>query len=224
MATVGFVGLGIMGRPMLNNLLKAGTRSSPTAATPHKLDACVQDGAAAWRLEPRRGRARCQSSSPCCPTGRRWKKWCWARTESWPGAKPGTSIIDMSSINPLVSQKVGAACAAKGVEFLDAPVSGGEPKAIEGTLAIMVGGRRRGLSEGRADSEVHGLERDAHRAGGRGQRHQARQPDHGGVQYRRHGRGADAGHALRARTPKWCSTPSRAAWPAAPCSMPRGPC
>ena len=47
----------------------------------------------------------------------------------------------MSSINPQVSQKVGAACEAKGVEFLDAPVSGGEPKAIDGTLAIMVGGK-----------------------------------------------------------------------------------
>jgi 2-hydroxy-3-oxopropionate reductase len=46
----------------------------------------------------------------------------------------------MSSINPLVSQKIAADCAAKGVDFLDAPVSGGEPKAIEGTLAIMVGG------------------------------------------------------------------------------------
>jgi 2-hydroxy-3-oxopropionate reductase len=48
----------------------------------------------------------------------------------------------MSSISPLVAQKVGAACAAKGVEFLDAPVSGGEPKAIDGTLAIMAGGRQ----------------------------------------------------------------------------------
>ena len=56
------------------------------------------------------------------------------------GAKAGTLMIDMSSINPLVSQKIAAACAARGVDFLDAPVSGGEPKAIEGTLAIMVGG------------------------------------------------------------------------------------
>ena len=48
----------------------------------------------------------------------------------------------MSSINPTVSQKVGAACEEKGVEFLDAPVSGGEPKAIDGTLAIMVGGEQ----------------------------------------------------------------------------------
>ena len=48
----------------------------------------------------------------------------------------------MSSISPMVSQKVGAALEAKGVEFLDAPVSGGEPKAIDGTLAIMVGGKQ----------------------------------------------------------------------------------
>jgi 2-hydroxy-3-oxopropionate reductase len=56
------------------------------------------------------------------------------------GAQPGSIIVDMSSISPLVSQKVGTACEAKGVGFLDAPVSGGEPKAIEGTLAIMAGG------------------------------------------------------------------------------------
>jgi 2-hydroxy-3-oxopropionate reductase len=59
------------------------------------------------------------------------------------GALPGSTVVDMSSISPMVSQKIGAACAAKGVEFVDAPVSGGEPKAIDGTLAIMVGGKRR---------------------------------------------------------------------------------
>jgi 2-hydroxy-3-oxopropionate reductase len=57
------------------------------------------------------------------------------------GAKRGSVVVDMSSISPIVAQKVGAACEAKGVEFVDAPVSGGEPKAIEGTLAIMVGGK-----------------------------------------------------------------------------------
>jgi 2-hydroxy-3-oxopropionate reductase len=57
------------------------------------------------------------------------------------GARKGSVVVDMSSISPVAAQKVGAACAAKGVEFLDAPVSGGEPKAIEGTLAIMAGGK-----------------------------------------------------------------------------------
>src|SRR5215831_21353395 len=56
------------------------------------------------------------------------------------GAAPGTIVVDMSSISPLVAQKVGKACASRGVDFLDAPVSGGEPKAIDATLAIMVGG------------------------------------------------------------------------------------
>ena len=56
------------------------------------------------------------------------------------GAKPGAILIDMSSIAPLASQEIAAACAKKGVKMIDAPVSGGEPKAIDGTLAIMVGG------------------------------------------------------------------------------------
>jgi len=58
------------------------------------------------------------------------------------GAHPGLVLIDMSSISPVVSQKVGIACSEKEVRFLDAPVSGGEPKAIDGTLAIMVGGEQ----------------------------------------------------------------------------------
>jgi 2-hydroxy-3-oxopropionate reductase len=56
------------------------------------------------------------------------------------GVKPGTILVDMSSIAPAASQEVGAALKEKGISFLDAPVSGGEPKAIDGTLAIMVGG------------------------------------------------------------------------------------
>jgi len=58
------------------------------------------------------------------------------------GVRQGATVVDMSSISPLVAQKVGAACAAKAVAFLDAPVSGGEPKAVDATLAIMVGGEK----------------------------------------------------------------------------------
>lgn len=56
------------------------------------------------------------------------------------GAKPGTVLIDMSSIAPLASREISEALKAKGVDMLDAPVSGGEPKAIDGTLSVMVGG------------------------------------------------------------------------------------
>ena len=58
------------------------------------------------------------------------------------GAKPGLILIDMSSIAPLAAQEVASAVAKKGVEMIDAPVSGGEPKAIDGTLSIMVGGKQ----------------------------------------------------------------------------------
>lgn len=56
------------------------------------------------------------------------------------GAKAGTVLIDMSSIAPLASREISDALKAKGVQMLDAPVSGGEPKAIDGTLSVMVGG------------------------------------------------------------------------------------
>ena len=58
------------------------------------------------------------------------------------GAKPGTVLIDMSSIDPTESKAIGAELAAKGIEMLDAPVSGGEPKAIDGTISVMVGGKK----------------------------------------------------------------------------------
>jgi 2-hydroxy-3-oxopropionate reductase len=56
------------------------------------------------------------------------------------GIKPGSIVVDMSSIAPAASQEIGAALKAKNIPFLDAPVSGGEPKAVDGTLAIMAGG------------------------------------------------------------------------------------
>jgi 2-hydroxy-3-oxopropionate reductase len=72
------------------------------------------------------------------------------------GARKGSLIVDMSSISPNVSQKISAACAEQGVDFLDAPVSGGEPKAIEGTLAIMVGGDRAAFERARPILEKMG--------------------------------------------------------------------
>ena len=63
------------------------------------------------------------------------------------GIRPGTIVIDMSSIAPATSKKVAAELAKKGVEMLDAPVSGGEPRAIDGTLSIMVGGKKEVLDK-----------------------------------------------------------------------------
>jgi len=138
MATVGFVGLGIMGRPMLRNLLKAGHTVIAYGRTPSKLDASVADGAQRGASNADVG-ARAPVVITMLPDGPEVEEVVLGADGILSGAKPGSLIIDMSSINPLVSQKIAAACTKKGVDFIDAPVSGGEPKAIEGTLAIMVG-------------------------------------------------------------------------------------
>jgi 2-hydroxy-3-oxopropionate reductase len=139
MATVGFVGLGIMGRPMLNNLLNAGHTVVAYGRNAAKLDACVSDGAQRGASNSDVG-ARASIVITMLPDGPEVEEVVLGANGILAGSRPGSLIVDMSSINPLVSQQIAAACAAKGVDFLDAPVSGGEPKAIEGTLAIMVGG------------------------------------------------------------------------------------
>jgi 2-hydroxy-3-oxopropionate reductase len=138
MAIIGFIGLGIMGRPMLRNLLKAGHTVVAYGRTPAKVDACVADGAeAAASLAEVAVRASIVFTM--LPDGPEVEEVVLGPNGILSGASPGSLIIDMSSISPLVSQKIAAACAANGVDFIDAPVSGGEPKAIDGTLAIMVG-------------------------------------------------------------------------------------
>lgn len=140
MAQIGFIGLGIMGRPMLKNLLKAGHTVVAYGRTPAKVDAVVADGALRGTSNSDVG-ARSEVVITMLPNGPEVEEVVLGPGGVLEGAKPGTIIVDMSSINPLVSQKLAAACAERGVEFLDAPVSGGEPKAIDGTLAIMVGGK-----------------------------------------------------------------------------------
>lgn len=144
MANVGFVGLGIMGRPMMQNLLKAGYSVVAYTRNAGVLDACVADGAQRGASNKDVG-ARADVIVTMLPDGPEVEEVVLGANGIGEngilgGARAGAMIIDMSSINPLISQKIGKACAAKGVEFLDAPVSGGEPKAVEGTLAIMVGG------------------------------------------------------------------------------------
>jgi 2-hydroxy-3-oxopropionate reductase len=145
MATVGFVGLGIMGRPMLRNLLMAGHTVVAYGRTPAKLDSVVADGAQRGLSNADVG-ARSPIVITMLPDGPEVEEVVLGANGILSGAKPGSLvprplIIDMSSISPLVSQKIAAACEAKGVDFLDAPVSSGEPRAVDGTLAIMVGGK-----------------------------------------------------------------------------------
>jgi 2-hydroxy-3-oxopropionate reductase len=138
---VGFVGLGIMGKPMTRNLIKAGHQLVVYDIVPELIKEMAASGAAEGQ-SAKDVAARSNVTITMVPDGPEVEAAVLGSGGALEGARPGSIIVDMSSISPIVAQKVGAACAAKGVEFLDAPVSGGEPKAIDGSLAIMVGGKQ----------------------------------------------------------------------------------
>jgi 2-hydroxy-3-oxopropionate reductase len=138
---VGFVGLGIMGRPMARNLIKAGHQLTVYDVLPEPVAELAASGAA--RGESARDvAARSEVTITMVPDGPEVEAAILGPAGALEGAARGSILVDMSSISPLVAQKVGSACEARGLDFLDAPVSGGEPKAIDGTLAIMAGGRK----------------------------------------------------------------------------------
>lgn len=137
---IAFVGLGIMGKPMSRNLMKAGHQLTVYDIVPEAVESVVGEGAVAAGSAAEAAAAS-EIVITMLPDGPQVEQAILGPKGVLEGAKPGTLVIDMSSISPLSAQKAGAACAAKGVEFLDAPVSGGEPGAIAGTLAIMVGGK-----------------------------------------------------------------------------------
>ncbi len=139
MSQIGFIGLGIMGNPMSRNLLKTGYSVVVYDVRPDPVAELKAAGAipAASCLD---AAARSEIIITMLPDGPDVERAILGPEGVLAGARPGSVIVDMSSISPNVSQKVATACALKGVDFLDAPVSGGEPKAIDGTLSIMVGG------------------------------------------------------------------------------------
>jgi 2-hydroxy-3-oxopropionate reductase len=130
-----------MGKPMAKNLLKAGHSLVVYDIVPAGMDDVAAAGAARGS-SPRDVASRTGMVLTMVPDGPEVEQAVLGPDGVLEGAGKGAIVVDMSSISPLVSQKVGAACEAQGVDFLDAPVSGGEPKAIEGTLAIMVGGKK----------------------------------------------------------------------------------
>jgi 2-hydroxy-3-oxopropionate reductase len=141
MTNIGFIGLGIMGKPMAKNLLKAGHRLVVYDIVPAGADEVAAAGAARGS-SPKEVAGQSELVITMVPDGPEVEQAVLGSNGVLEGAKKGTIVVDMSSISPMVAQKVGAKCEAQGVDFLDAPVSGGEPKAIDGTLAIMVGGRQ----------------------------------------------------------------------------------
>ena len=140
MLNIGFIGLGVMGRAMSRNLVKAGHALVVYDIVPGLADPIAAAGASIGTSSADVA-ARTETIITMLPDGPEVEQAVLGTGGVLEGIRAGSVLIDMSSISPLVSQKIAAECAKKGVEFLDAPVSGGEPKAIDGTLAIMVGGK-----------------------------------------------------------------------------------
>jgi len=141
MAKIGFIGLGIMGKPMSKNLLKAGYQLVVCDIVKAAVEELVSAGALAAGT-PKEVAEQAQIIVTMLPNSPHVRQVVLGEKGIIEGAKAGTVVIDMSSIAPLVSREVAARLAEKGVEMLDAPVSGGEPKAIDGTLSVMVGGKK----------------------------------------------------------------------------------
>jgi 2-hydroxy-3-oxopropionate reductase len=139
MKNIGFIGLGIMGCPMAKNLLKKGYSLTVYDIVPEKVDNLVDAGAKAGSSS-KDVAEKSEIIITMLPNSPEVKEAVLGKNGVLDGAGPGTILIDMSSIAPLASKEVAERAKEKEVVMLDAPVSGGEPKAVEGTLAIMVGG------------------------------------------------------------------------------------
>ncbi len=147
---IGFIGLGIMGKPMAKNLIKAGHELIVYDVVSANVEQVVEAGAKAGSSAEAVAEA-CPVIITMLPNSPHVKTVVMGENGVLKGAKAGTILIDMSSIAPLASQEIEKACAAKGVKMIDAPVSGGEPKAVDGSLSIMVGGDRSVYNEVKDD-------------------------------------------------------------------------
>jgi len=136
---LGFIGLGIMGKPMAKNLLKAGHEVVCYDIVRENVENVVAAGARAAG-SAKAVAEQCMVIVTMLPNSPHVKEAVMGKGGVLEGAKDGAILIDMSSIAPLASVETAKACASQGVKMIDAPVSGGEPKAIDGTLSIMVGG------------------------------------------------------------------------------------
>jgi 2-hydroxy-3-oxopropionate reductase len=137
--SVGFIGLGVMGRPMARNLLKRGYSLIVHSRSRAPVDELVAAGATAAD-SPEQIARRASRIVTMLPDGPDVEKVLTAAEGIFAGLQPGTIVIDMSTIAPATARRLASDASARGATFLDAPVSGGEIGAIDGTLSIMIGG------------------------------------------------------------------------------------
>jgi 2-hydroxy-3-oxopropionate reductase len=139
MERIGFIGLGIMGKPMARNLLKAGYPVVVFNRSQGAIAELVSEGASS-AVSPKDVAEQTDVVITCLPDSPDVEAVVLGSNGVIEGARPGMMVIDMSTIAPATSRKLYAALAEKGVQALDAPVSGGDIGAQQGTLSIMVGG------------------------------------------------------------------------------------
>jgi 3-hydroxyisobutyrate dehydrogenase len=136
---IGFIGTGIMGKPMAHNLLKGGYRVTVHNRTKTKAEQLIAEGAI-WAENP----AACARNNDvvitCVPDTPDVREVLLGKNGVIDSARPGLICVDMSTISPAATIQMGEILSGKGVTLIDAPVSGGEIGAIEAKLSIMMGG------------------------------------------------------------------------------------
>lgn len=155
MKKLGFIGVGIMGKPMAKNLIDAGYKLIAYDIVEKALNEIVEHGAERG-TSPKNVAQKSDIIITMLPNSPDVRKAVLGENGVIEGVREGQILIDMSSIAPLVSREVAEELKKKGVETLDGPVSGGQEKAQAGTLAIMVGGKREVFEECKEILEVMG--------------------------------------------------------------------
>lgn len=138
---IGFIGLGIMGEPMCRNLMKAGYSCTVNTRTRSRAERLLSEGAV-WSDTPKDTAVQSDVIITIVTDTPDVEKVILGENGIIEGIRPGSVVIDMSTISPSATRTMAAALEEKGADMLDAPVSGGDTGAIAGTLSIMVGGKQ----------------------------------------------------------------------------------
>ena len=137
---LGFIGLGVMGRPMALNLMKHGHQMGVYARRPQSAAPLIAAGAVGYKT-PAELAAACDVVFTVVTTSSDFEQVALGENGIIHGARAGSVVVDMETISPIVVRNVAQAFAAKGIDMLDAPVSGGPMGAGQATLSIMAGGK-----------------------------------------------------------------------------------
>ena len=152
---VGFIGLGIMGKPMAKNLMEAGYELVLYNRTLEKAEELSEDGAEV-AANPREVAENSEIIVTMLPDSPDVRNVVAGKDGVLEGIEEGALLVDMSTISPVVTEELAEAVKKKGASMLDAPVSGGDVGAIEGTLSIMVGGEEEDFERAKPLFEVMG--------------------------------------------------------------------